>query len=114
MWQYYVLMALVLVALVAGLASNNKLAEVKYLSTGQVIMSLVVGSLMTWLIWSFLSVNWMWLSIGLMALSFVNLARMTFYCAILRKTVSDKTSYGTFICLVQGVAYTIFYFKYVV
>lgn len=113
MWQYYVVMALVLLAFILNISNKGKSIEVKELSPTESVIGLLVGSLMTWLIWSFLSVNWMWLSTGLMAVTLLSLARLTYYCAILRKRVDDKSSYGTFICLVQGVAYTIFYFKYV-
>lgn len=114
MWQYYVMMVLLVVAFVSGLASKDKSIEVKHLSPAEAVTALVVVSLVTWLSWSLLSVNWMWLSIGLMAVSILSMVQMTYYCAILRKTVSGHSSYGTFICIVQGVAYTIFYFKYVV
>lgn len=112
MWQYYVLMALCVIAVITGLYSRDNVRTSTYITPTQAIITVVIGSLMTWLIWSFLSVNWMWLSIGLMAISFINLARLVLQALVERRTHSDS-GYGAIIAIAYGVAYTVFYLKYV-
>ena len=103
MWQYYVLMALYVLAVVTGIYSRDMVRTSTYLTPTQAIMSVVIGSLMTWLIWSFLSVNWMWLSIGLMAIASLNLSRLVFQALVDRRTIPDN-GYGTLISIAYGVA----------
>lgn len=112
MWQYYVLMALCVLAVVTGLYSRDNVRTPTYLTPTQSIITVVIGSLMTWLTWSFLSVNWMWLSIGLMAISFINLASLVLQALVARRIHPDN-GYGTLSAIAYGVAYTIFYLKYV-
>lgn len=112
MWQYYALMALCVLAVITGVYSRDKVHTSTYLTPTQAIMTVVIGSLMTWLIWSFLSVNWMWLSIGLMAIAFLNLSRLVLRALVDRRTIPDN-GYGTLLAIAYGVAYTVFYLKYV-
>lgn len=112
MWQYYVLMSLCVLAVVTAIYSRDKVRTSTYITPTQAIITVVIGSLMTWLIWSFLSVNWMWLSVGLMAIAFLNLARLVLQALVERRTIPDN-GYGTLIAIAYGVAYTIFYLKYV-
>lgn len=112
MWQYYVLMALCVLAVVTCIYSRDKVRTSTYITPTQAIITVVIGSLMTWLIWSFLSVNWMWLSVGLMAIAFLNLASLVLQSLVERRTIPDN-GYGTLISIAYGVAYTIFYLKYV-
>lgn len=112
MWQYYVLMALCVLAVVTGVCSRDKVRTSTYITPTQSIITVVIGSLMTWLIWSFLSVNWMWLSICLMSISFLNLSRLVLQALVLRRTTPDNGS-GVIIAIACGVAYTVFYLKYV-
>lgn len=112
MWQYYVLMALCVLAVVTGIYNRDKVRTPIHITPTQAIITVVLGCLMTWLIWSFLSVNWMWLSIGLMAIALSNLARMVMLSLVERRTPQDS-SYGSLIAIAYGVAYTVFYLKYV-
>lgn len=111
MWQYYLIMALSVLSVVIGINNKNKPKVTTKLSTGQSILMLVIGGLMTWLMWSFLSVNWMWLSIGLMAISFINLGRMLL-CVMAGK-ISPEHDYGFVLAICYGIAYTVFYIQYV-
>lgn len=112
MWQYYVLMALYVLAVVTGISSRDKVRTSTYITPTQAIITVVIGSLITWLIWSFLSVNWMWLSISLMAISFINLARLVLQVLVERRT-HPGNGYGAIMAIAYGVAYTVFYLKYV-
>lgn len=112
MWQYYVLMALCVLAVVTGIYSRDKVRTSTYITPTQAITTVVIGSLMTWLIWSFLSVNWMWLSIGLMAISFIKLARLVLQSLVECRTTLDN-GHGAIMAIAYGVAYTVFYLKYV-
>lgn len=112
MWQYYVLMALCVLTVVTGIYSRDRIRTSTYITPTQAIITVVIGSLMTWLIWSFLSVNWMWLSIGLMAVSFLNLSRLILQALVVRRTIPDNGS-GIIMAIAFGVAYTVFYLKYV-
>lgn len=112
MWQYYVLMAFCILAVVTGIYNRDKVRTPTYITPTQSIITVVIGSLLTWLIWSFLSVNWMWLSTGLMAIAFINLARIVLQVLVERRTQPDN-GYGTIIAIAYGVAYTVFYLKYV-
>lgn len=114
MWQYYVLMVLCVLALITELYSRDNVRTPTYLTPTQSIITVVIGSLMTWLTWSFLSVNWMWLSIGLMATTFLNLARLVLQALVGRRTTPDNCyGYGAIMAIAYGVAYTVFYLKYV-
>lgn len=97
---------------VTGLYSRDNVHTPIYLTPTQAIITVVIGSLMTWLIWSFLSVNWMWLSIGLMAISFINLARLVLQ-ALVERRIRPDNGYGDIMTIAYGVAYTVFYLKYV-
>lgn len=112
MWQYYVLMVLCIIAAVTGIYGRDKFRTSTHITPTQAIITVVIGSLMTWLIWSFLSVNWMWLSIGLMSVSFLNLARLVVQALVVRRTTPDNGS-GAIMAIACGVAYTVFYLKYV-
>lgn len=112
MWQYYVLMALCVFAVVTGIYRRDNIRTSTYITPTQAIIIVVTGSLMTWLIWSFLSVNWMWLSIGLMAVSLLNLARLVLQALVVRRTTPDNGC-GVIMAIAYGVAYTVFYLKYV-
>ena len=112
MWQYYVLVALCVLSVVTRTYSRDKVRTSTYITPTQAIITVVIGSLMTWLIWSFLSVNWMWLSIGLMAISFSNFAHLVLQTLVERRT-APYTGYGTIMAIAHGVAYTVFYLNYV-
>lgn len=112
MWQYWLLMTLIVLATFSGIRDHGKPTKSSYITNGQAITHIIVASLMTWLIWSFLSVNWMWLSIGLMAIMILNCARIILQAVITRRTQA-RSGYGVIITIAYGIAYTVFYLKFV-
>lgn len=112
MWQYYVLMSFCVLAVIVGVSNKDSVRTSTLLTPSLSITSVAVGCLMTWLIWSFLSVNWMWLSIGLMAIAILNMVRLTMQVLLERRTIPDNGS-GTILAILYGIAYTVFYLKFV-
>ena len=112
MWQYWLLMTLITLATISGIRNYGKVAVSSYITSGTAIVSVAVAGLMTWLVWSLLSVNWMWLSIGLMAITFLNCASMLFQVLVIRKTQADQ-GYEVLSTIASGIAYTVFYLKFV-
>lgn len=109
MWQYYVLMALG----IAGLFVNvNKMYDGDKLSLLDTSIHVVAIAICFCLWWSFLSVNWMWLSITIMlVVSALCMYEVFITFKYRRNTRPVDSNHVCLLCYI--LVATLFYIKYV-
>lgn len=113
MWQYYVLMVLSILALIGGIKRYGEPSRVVHYTTSHVVFGIIVCSVMLWMQYTLLSVNWMWLSYALMTVAILNSSKMLFEMIFLRSSKSADPRYGTLMIILTIIFYTIFYIKFV-